>query len=57
MEDAITDDRNLLIDNHYFWPDVKIHIIKTYFGFLGNILDILNDRVLLVLDINIPGFD
>jgi hypothetical protein len=42
IEITVTDGRDLLIGNHYFAPDIKVDIIKSYFNFLENILDALN---------------
>jgi hypothetical protein len=47
----------LLIGNHYFPPDAKPENIFKYLRFLENYLDTYNFRVIMVGDINAPGFD
>jgi hypothetical protein len=37
VEITLSDGRNLPIGNHYFAPDIKVHIINNYFNFLENI--------------------
>jgi hypothetical protein len=48
---------NLLIDNQYFPPDVKIYIINFYFSVLETTLQYLNYRKILLPDFIVPGFD
>lgn len=48
IEITVSDDRNLLIGNHYFSPD--------WLNFLENLLDTFN-CVLLHGDFNVPGVD
>jgi hypothetical protein len=57
VEFTLSDGRNLLVGNHYFAPDIKVDIINNYFYFLEKSLDILNYRVLLFGDFNVPSFD
>jgi hypothetical protein len=33
---------NLLTGNHYFCPDIKVDVIKSYLNFLENILNAVN---------------
>jgi hypothetical protein len=50
-------DLNLRIGNHYFSPDLKPDIICEYFSHLEKKLDTTNYRVILLGDLNVPGFD
>jgi hypothetical protein len=54
VEITATDGRNMLIGNHYFFPDIKVDIIKNYFRFVENILDVSNDSVILRGNFNVP---
>jgi hypothetical protein len=42
VEITLFDDRDLLIGNHYFAPDIKVDMIDNYFKCLENNLDTLN---------------
>jgi hypothetical protein len=53
----ILDAFNLLIGNHYFPLNMDIKVIENYFNLLENKLNSQNFRVVLLGDINVPGYD
>jgi hypothetical protein len=57
VEIPTANDISLLIGNHYYSPDTKPEVITDYFRHIENTSDPYNTRVILLGDINAPGFN
>jgi hypothetical protein len=57
IEILLPDGFNLLTGNHYFLPNTDVKVTENYFNSLEIKLNPQNVRVVLLSDLNVPGFD